>query len=227
MKPLGKWLPWVAALGVMLCCTAALAQVNHRPIEDFTNAQVNIGGWINGNNVLYIGYIDVGGVANKYMVDNNCGQPDWGTTFSGDITEKALADGRTQVHIVLHGKNAFMRAALYVDNTPVLGYGRAAVCAGFTPVLGEFLLTLDFINNQGLGGPLPDLWQLGKEPGQVLQASLVNGTAQGPLSFFPGVPAGTPGFMHVVQRGPYVRGKGVPGHDYYPAELVDVKALGK
>ena len=229
MKPLGKWLPWVAVLGVMLCCTAALAQVNHRPIEDFTNAQVNIMGWVNGNNPLFFGVIDFGGVINRYLADpkNNCKPTDLGTTFSGDITEKALPDGTTQVSIVLHGKNAFMRADLLLDFTHVLGYTRSEVCAGATPVLGEFMLTLKFINNAGLGGPLPDLWQLGKESGQVLQASLVNGTAQGPLRFFFDVPAGTPGFMHVVQLLPYVRGKGVPGKDYFPAELVDVKALGK
>ena len=227
MVDMRKFATKVILILFLIGSTAALAQVNHRPIEDFTSAQVNIFGWDNSNHPLFVGIIDLGGVLNRYLVDNNCGQPDLGTTFSGDITETALPDGTTQVSIVLHGKNAFMRATLEADGTPVLGYTRAEVCAGATPVLGDFLLTVDFINNQGLGGPLPDFYEIGNEPGQVFQGMLLNGTAQGPLRFFFGVPAGTPGFMHVVQNGPYVRGKGVPGQDYYPAELVDVKALGK
>jgi len=209
--------------------TVVLAQVNHRPVEDFTNAQVNVTGWDNSNNPMFVGVIDVGGVVNRFLVANNCGQPDLGTTFSGNITETALSDGRTQVHVVLHGMNAFMRAFLESDGTPVLGYTRSEVCGGATSTLGEFLLTVDFINNQGVGGPLPDLFDilLAPEPGQLFQGILVNATAQGPLRFLPGVQPGTAGFMHVVQRGPYVRGKGVPGHDTFPAELVDVKAQGQ
>lgn len=210
--------------------TVALAQVSHRPVADFTSAQVNVTAWNNSNNPLFIGVIDVGGVVNRFLVANNCGQPDFGTTFSGDIIETALPDGTTQVHVVLHGRNAFMRAFLESDGTPVLGYTRFEVCfAGATPVLGDFLLTVDFINNQGVGGPLPDLINLlsAPEPGQVFQGILVNAAAQGPLRFLPGVPPGTPGFMKVLQRGPFVRGKGVPGHDYFPAELVNVKANGQ
>jgi hypothetical protein len=209
--------------------TVALAQVNHRPVEDFTSAQVTITTWNNSNNPMFVGAIDFGGIVNQFLVANNCGQPDLGTTFSGDIIETALPDGRTQVHVVLHGKNAFMRAFLEADGTPVLGYTRFEVCGGATPMLGNFLLTVDFINNQGLGGPLPDLFELlgAPEPGQLFQGILVDATAQGPLRFLPGVQPGTPGFMHVLQRGPYVRGKGVPGHDYFPAELVNVKARGQ
>lgn len=105
---------------------------------------------------------------------------------------------------MLHGKNAFMRAFLEADGPPVLGYTRSEVCGGAAPTLGDFLLTVDFINNQGLGGPLPDLIEMltAPEPGQVFQGVLVNATAQGPLRFLPGVQPGTPGFMHVLQRGP-------------------------
>ena len=70
--------------------TLALAQVSHRPVADFTSAQVNGTAWNNSNNPLFIGVIDVGGVVNRFLVANNCGQPDFGTTFSGDIIETAL-----------------------------------------------------------------------------------------------------------------------------------------
>src|SRR5215471_18578710 len=83
--------------------TVMLAQVNHRPVEDFTSAQINGTGWINSNNPVFLGVIDFGGVVNRFLVANNCGQPDLGTTFSGDVSETALPDGRTQVHVVLHG----------------------------------------------------------------------------------------------------------------------------
>jgi hypothetical protein len=152
-----------------------------------------------------------------------------GTTFSGDIIETPLPDGRTQVHVMLHGNKAFMRAFLEADNTPVLGYSRPEVCGGAAPTLGDFLLTADFISNEGLGGPLPDLFAVltAPEPGQVFQGILVNASVQGPLRFLPGVQPGTLGFMHVLQRGPYVGGQGIPGHDTFPAELVDVKASGQ
>lgn len=41
--------------------TVALAQVNHRPVEDFTSAQVNVTVWNNNNNPMFIGVIDFGG----------------------------------------------------------------------------------------------------------------------------------------------------------------------
>lgn len=217
---------WITAL-LLLGAAAASAQVSHRPIEDFTTAQINVLGWYNGNNPEFSGVIDFGGVVHRLLLAN-C-DIDLGSTFSGDITEKALTDTTTQVHVVLHGKQIFMRAVLYADGTPVLGYTRSEVCHGAVPMLGDFMMTLDFINNQGVGGPLPDLAEMSGDPNVLpfLQSVLLNGNGQGPLRFLYEVPPGTPGFMHVVQRGPYVRGKGVPGKDGFPVELVEVKALGK
>ena len=204
-----------------------LAQVSHRPVEDFTSAQINITAWIAPKSP-FVGVVDVGGVANRFFDSQGCSQPGMGTSFSGDITEQVLPDGRTQVKIVLHGRNAFVRAYMLDDLTTVLGPTRGQVCnLGMTPAVGDFLLTLDFVTNQPPGAPLADLTDLFNDPEQDVRSILVNVTAQAPLMFFPNAPAGGTAIMRIVQRGVFPTGKGVPGKDTFPAEIVNVKPIGK
>ena len=219
-------LAFLASLLFLLEVTPCWAQVTHRPITDFTSAQTTTAGWIDSADPVFVGVVDYAGVLERWMFEN-CGL-DIGAMYTGNITEQALATGKTHVHVVLHGKNVFMRAYLYADGTPVLGYTRGEVCfQGGIPVQGTTTLTLDFINDQDPGGPLPDLLALSNDPAVLpyMESLLVNGTAQGPLRFLFETPAGTPATLHILQRGIFPNGKGMPGKDNFPAELVNVKPL--
>ncbi len=218
---------WLLVVFVLLLPMVVLAQVTHRPVEDFTSAQATVMGWLAGDSPFGAS-TDLGGVVNRYLATHsNCAQPTLNTSFSGDITEKALPDGRTQVHVILHGKNAFMRAYLVEDGTPVLGHSRAQVCAGAAPAVGDFVMVLDFIHNRPPGGALPDLFFFGAEPGQELKGLLVNATATGPLNSHPDVADGTMGVLHVVQRLINVNGNGIPGKDNWPAEIINLTPIGQ
>lgn len=209
---------------LILGTTAVWGQVTHRPVMDFVNAQVTTGAWINSATPNFAGVVDYGGVAQRWMMDT-CGI-DIGAAYTGDITETAMGPGKTQVHVVLHGKNVFMRAFLWADGTPVLGYTKAEVCyQGATPMLGDVTLTADFINNQDPGGPLPDALLLSNDPAVLpyMQSVLLNATGQAPVRFLFETPVGTPAFLRVLQRGVFPQGKGVPAKDYFPAEVVMVK----
>jgi hypothetical protein len=108
----------------------ALAQGNQRPLSDFLNAQgtttcftppapAQLGfgtgpGKTNGQANLTpprFALIDYTGLEAKYLKDHH--GIDLGTTVSGTIVERALADGQAMVTIDLQVKNAFpsMRAA--------------------------------------------------------------------------------------------------------------------
>ncbi len=206
--------------------TIGWGQTTHRPITDFTSAQVTTVSWVNSENLVFQGVVDFAGVTQRWIF-NNCGL-DIGAVYTGDVTETALAPGKTKVHVVVHAENAFLRAFLYEDGTPVLGYTRAEVCAGMgAPMQGDITFTLDFLNNQDPGGPLPDITELTNDPAVLpyLQSVLVNASGKGTVRFLFDTPPGAPAMMHVLQRGVYPQGKGVPDKDYFPAELVNVKPL--
>jgi hypothetical protein len=208
--------------------TTLLAQVQHRPIGDFLAAQTMPPvWWVDPAAEHWIqGQIDYAGYENNWLIAN--GHPGLGTEFSGDMTETLLPDGRTQVHLVLRGTNVFMRANYNEDFTTVFGYGPVEIVNGDWPAaVGEFVMTLDFINNQGLGGSMPEIRQLvyRQVEGLELQSLLLNGRALGPLREGYGVPNGTPGSLHIVQRVLFSSGKAVPAKDYAPAELVRVGIL--
>ena len=103
----------------------------------------------------------------------------------------------------------------------IFGYTVAEVLNGATPASGEVFLTVDFINPAGVGGPFPDVMVV------EFEDILISARGRGALRQGFGVPEGTPGFMHVLQRGLYKTGQGLPGQDGWPVEQVTIKALGK
>ncbi|HWR16732.1 MAG TPA: hypothetical protein VN577_18040 [Terriglobales bacterium] len=215
------------SLLLLLASSMLVAQVSHRPIEDFISAQENLTFWM-ALNSPYWGVLDIAGVNNRYLLIEQCGVPGFGPTFNGDITEKALADGRTQVHIVLQGKNAFMRSFLGEDGTPVIGHGFAEVCYyGAPAMLGHFTLVVDLISNQPVGGALPDLGRILSGEGGVVTSLLVDAYGQGLLREYFELPAESMGFLRIVQRTPLANWHATPGRDYWPAEIVEVKPIGR
>jgi hypothetical protein len=183
---------------------------------------------------------DYAGLANDYLTSH--GYPSLGTITDGTITERPLADGRAEVSVILHTTNALAWASnplpdpLGPNANPTLFGSRAAdVLTGATAALGDSVLQVVF-NNTAPGAPLPDLvnWlSLGNAlPGQELVFLAFRGTATGPLhaDALPGVGEGTPGLCLVVQTGLFMKSfnpKSRPGKDAFPAELVELRAIGR
>jgi hypothetical protein len=225
-----------------------------RPIEDFTSSQgTTIGftppvadqiGWLtpasqsDGKFALF----DYAGKANEYLISQ--GLPSLGTTMSGKVTERPLADGRAEVTVILHTKNALTwTIALdpqgpsdqFNSNPPLFGFRAPDIVAdplNNQPALGNSDLQVVF-KNTALGAPLPDLvacFILGTCPAEIELVSIsFRGTATGALHESAGLgPEGTPGRCFVVQTGILYRSsfKGATA-DGFPAEIVELRRVGK
>jgi hypothetical protein len=225
-----------------------------RPISDFLDAQGTTMvfntpvpdqiGWANNPALsksqmpppFRFALFDYAGLANDYLISQ--GHSSLDTTTDGTITERPLADGRAEVSVILHTTNALTWASNPVPDpnaTPTLFGNRAAdVLNGATPALGDSVLQVKF-NNTAPGAPLPDLvnaFQLGNAlPGQELVFLAFRGTATGPLHALAGLgPEGTPGLCLVVQTGLLMKSfnpKSRPGADAFPAELVELRRIGR
>jgi hypothetical protein len=139
---------------------AAQGPTVQRPIEDFLDAQgttmvfnapvrdqlgwANNPGLSNSHNPppFQFALFDYAGFANDYLTSQR--YPSLGTTTDGTITERPLADGRAEVHVILHTTNALAWASNPVpdpNTTPTLFGNRAAdVLTGATPALGDSVL---------------------------------------------------------------------------------------
>src|SRR5215510_4082499 len=98
------------ALSLAFAGTAQPQPVTHRPITDFTNAQV-LGaiGMTTPSTCIppqcagRLASFDYPGLADRVL--STLGRP-LGTTIDGSITERLLPDGRADVQVVLHTTNA-------------------------------------------------------------------------------------------------------------------------
>jgi hypothetical protein len=211
-------------------------------------------GWANANDPSLhnlppprFALFDYAGLANDYLISHL--YPSLDTTTDGTITERPLADGRAEVSVILHTTNALTWASSPVQPVPpvpnppgpenknltLFGNRAADVLNGATPALGDSVLKVVF-NNTAPGAPLPDLvnaFQLGNAlPGQELVSIAFRGTATGPLHALAGLgPEGTPGLCLVVQTGldftKTFNPKSRPGVDHFPAELVELRRIGR
>ena len=159
----------------------------------------------------------------------------FGTTFSGTVTERPLADGRAWVEVSLSTDNALTWVADGFDfNGPLLFGSRAPEAAdGADSALGRSHYAVKFINTAP-GADLPDLIQLAffPEAAQELISLKNNNQASGPLAAIFGVAEGTPGRTHGVQVG--LNGNPQCGAespsavaDCFPAEKIFLRAVGK
>ena len=188
---------------VVLAPTAH-GQETTRPIEDFVDTQgtfciddgmggcflfvppiENFLGESDPSNGL-LSSVDYAGLADDWIGGpDGCGMS-FGTTFSGEVTEEELADGRANVHVVLHTDNALTWVTDGGDfNNPLLfGYRAPDVCNGAEPALGRITFIIDFINTAP-GAPLPDLLQLfiAPDPGQEFPKFFLTRARDGRIIF--------------------------------------------
>jgi hypothetical protein len=248
MKSSGKmWRRIAPVVGVafwlFISATVVLAQgpAVQRPIEDFVDAQGTfcfpngaggcylfvppIENFLGFSSPDYCASVDYAGLANTEW-----GGP-FGTTTSGSVTERPLADGRAEVNVRLHTSNALawvIGSECDFANSPVLfGQRYPEGSEWANAALGKSLLQVKFINTAP-GDPLPDLIKLlvAPEVGQELQFISFKAQADGTLREAYGVPDGTPARLQVTQTGmtkPWLE----PGGLFFPIELVNLRVVGQ
>jgi hypothetical protein len=215
---------------------------NSRPIEDFVDQQgtfcfpdggggcllfvpplENFLGSSDPSGSFRLASIDYAGIGAAY-IDANCPGSSLGTSFSGSVTERELADGRAMVHVVLHTDNALTwvtedPTGMFNFNNPLLFGARAPdVCEG----------VIDFINLSP-GDDLPDLIQLLAFP-EAGQEALHLGTtasADGELRAAFGVPDGSRGRFHTTQAGLFMTPFMGAVADGFPVEKISLKQVGR
>jgi hypothetical protein len=211
--------------------------VSHRPIEDLIVTQ----GTYNGNFLSYINNewiveisVDYAGLDNQAIIDG--GGEDLGTTITGSITEKVLADGRTLVRISLHAKNALTRSIDWSIGDYIFGSTVAEVLDGAHASLGECKFDMTYITTAAPGSDMPDLLEMayyGIEGYSMVSVNFV-ATSKGELNEAFGVEQGTPGMAHTTQSANFYA-PGMPNNHKthpsnpwtWPAGHVTVKQIGK
>ncbi len=224
-------------------------QATPRPIEEFVNAQgtfclddgmggcflfvppvENFFGWGDPAKVIGAAF-DYAGLADKAVTALSGGTVSFGTTTSGSVSERPLADGRAEVHVILHTKNAmtFGIGALNDFNTDPLTFGHRAadILAGADAALGSGTFHIKFINTAP-GAPLPDLLQLAFAPeaGQEFVMLSIYFRAFGTLRPASGHPDGTPGRLTCTQTGLFFSGFHGAVGDGFPAESINLQVVG-
>ncbi len=149
-----------------------------------------------------------------------------GTEFSGSVTERALPDGRAEVHVRLKTINAWCFAvdgSMTFPDGVIFGNDPFAVAGGADPGLSNSHLHVKFTNTAP-GDPLPDLLQLLLAPaeGQALLYMQFVANAEGPLDdgLVMTPPDGTFGCLHTTQLNPAVQNNDI--NDGVVAEFIDI-----
>lgn len=225
------------ALGLWAWSASASAGTTHRPISEFIAAQgtfcgdpptctifvppvPNFVGWTDTVHDLAISF-DYAGLSEGPLGGA------LGTTFSGSISERTVQDGSVIITVRLHTSNALVYVLPFdpnssdnqFGNNPLLFGTRATdVLAGAEPALGDSNFTLEFTNSAP-GLPIPDFEQLifAPEAGQSLLSVTFEGTADGHF-----VPDGSPGKVHVIERGIFHNGFHGAVGDGFPAEFINL-----
>lgn len=233
------------------------ARARQRPIENFVNQQgtfcvqipygvgdcrlftppvPNILAWnVTRDDGIYVtARVDYAGVADGYLGGM------LGTTTEGSITERPLPDGRAEVSVRLHTKNALVwvvgREILPSGLGPafrLFGHTAQEVEAGDSPALADAEFRLVFINTAP-GAPLPDLTQFWFDPTytgvRTFELFHARGTGQliddlGGGQLVDGPPAEVViqqvGLLEVHEK------TGGGSADGWPAEIINLRQIGK
>lgn len=239
------------SLGFIVLATMAQARTTKRPISDFVDAQGTTMvftppvpdqiGWSTPSSqpMGRFALFDYAGLADEFLQD--CCGISLGTQIAGSVIERPLKDGRVEVTVVLHTKNALTWAIPFDPMGPITQFNDNPLLFGFRaqdlvddpslePALGESHLQVVF-RNTAPGAPLPDLVCLNLGTcleGFELISLYFSGNAMGPLREDFGVPDGTPGRLIVTQIGVLFRGPfmGATG-DGFPVERVELRVIGQ
>jgi len=206
-----------------------------RPISDFLSSQGSTSlffppfpdyiGWANNNPQTRFALIDYTGKAAAYLAAH--GGPNLRTQVDGTVSERPLEDGRAEVTVILHTTNAMSWVAPASDFAGPLLFGNRGSDLLADPSLRPALSNVNMrvvFTNDAPGAALPDLvnaFILGNAtPGQQLVFLEFRSDGSGLLA------DGTPGRLQVTQTGIFV----TPGHgatgDGFPAEHVELRAVG-
>jgi hypothetical protein len=171
-----------------------------------------------------------------------------GTSTSGNVTERRLPDGTSEVRITLHTRNALTQVRSFSLPQTIgdhwFGYTAIEVKGGATPGVGDSTLEMTLISSTP-GATLPDIVRFapGPEPPTGFDMMRLSFTAQarGPLrtaSGISGVTDGTAGHVQVTQRG-LIRTAANQGcfdppnfcnsalADAFPAEHINLQVVGR
>lgn len=246
-KPVQIVFPVVSVILTLLAVSPAAAAP--RPIADFLSTQgtycvddggggcllfvppvPNFIGWtVTGETT--VASVDYAGLANGTL---DCGggvsgTTSFGTQADGTVIERPLPDGRVEVTVVLHTRNALTWVADgdFASGTLLFGQRVCDVLAGGQASLGDSQLQVVFIN-PGPGAPLPDLIELFVSRFNDLVSLSFRSQAEGALRAAFGVSDGTPGRATIVQTGTLFRTNfgGATG-DGFPAERISLKVVGQ
>lgn len=227
----------ILLLGMMAASGGQKAEssVKIRPIKDFLDAQGTLGGpaelqsigWTDPKTMRFA-LVDYTGFANKWIKEQSGGTISLRTKTEGKIIERPLPDGRAEVTVLLHTKNALtwvMEPWAFDPYGDYLVFGHRAqdVVDGADPALGESLLMWVFIN-KAPGDPLPDLVAetlVGPTVEMIMLSfeALADGTMRDAF----GVPDGTPGRAQITEIGLFPPGKDAR----WPAEDIKLKVVGR
>lgn len=219
-----RTLIWACSVPVALLLLLATAlptlQAAQRPIEDFLNAQNDYGVyWIDPQPKYGANFAEIDYSGFKAALMEFYGYPPLGTTFSGTVVERPLRDGRADVEVVLHTRNALAWAGYapegwYPTEWLMGGDWWQVIWFGYPLVLGDCTLQLRFINTAP-NAPLPHFFAIGTEGTEMISMYFV-GSAHGLLA------DGSPGYMEITQVG-----LSAPTPDGWPVEHILVKRVGK
>jgi hypothetical protein len=222
--------------GLCLASPSAFAGTTHRPIAEFVDAQGTfcVDDGAGGCAIFvppvanFVGFTDTVhflGISMDYagLSDDPLGGT-LGTAFSGTISERTLKDGSVIINVHLQTSNALTyvipfdptsSANQFGENPLIFGTRANNVLAGAAPALGDCKLDLEFTNTAP-GLPIPDFEQLlfAPGPGQQVLSVVFEGTANGTFA------DGTPGKVHVIERGILDNGFHGAVADGFPAEFI-------
>jgi hypothetical protein len=227
-----------------------MLQAVQRPIEDWVAAQgtfcwpdgmggcflfvppvENFQGWSDPAKGICAAF-DYAGLADEWITSASGGTVSFGTTVSGSVTERPLADGRAEIHVRLHTRNAMTFAVDgcndFSSDPLLFGHRADEILAGSEAALGNVYFDLKYISPTP-GAPFPDLLRLlyFPEDGEELLMTSIYVSASGPLGAAYGVADGTPGSLTCVQTGLYMTNfMGATG-DAFPAESINLRVVGR